>query len=295
MQINPSDMVLFVTVVRAGSFTAAASQLGVTKQSISERIANLEERLSVRLLERTTRQLRVTGAGATYYDRCAAIVTQIDQANNEVQQGETDPVGLIRVASPTLYGRRYLAPVVSKFLIRHPKARVELILASRRINVVEDGLDVAIQIGLLKDSSLVAKKLGEAVMHYVASPRLLKTHGTPKAAELSDARCIGLSPFETWDVGGVRARIDPVLIVSDHEVACDAAVAGVGIARVPAIVCKDAVREGRLKILFPKTPPPTRPIHVVYPSKAYLPSRVRHFVDALTTLVEPLRSGKARA
>ena len=113
MMISPADMLLFAAIVREGSFTRAARQLGITKQTASERIGKLEERLGVRLLERTTRRLRVTDAGATYYERCAAIAAQIDEANSEVQQRQVEPVGLLRVSAPFLYGRRFLTPVVT--------------------------------------------------------------------------------------------------------------------------------------------------------------------------------------
>ncbi|WP_093520316.1 LysR family transcriptional regulator [Stigmatella erecta] len=295
--ISPADMVLFAAVVREESFTRAARQLGLTKQTLSERIRKLEERLGVRLLERTTRRLRVTGAGATYYERCSAIAAQIDEANREVQQRQAEPTGLLRVSSPMLYGRRYLPPVISEYLARYPHARVELVLADRRVHLIEEGLDVAIHIGPLDDSSLVARKLGEGLVHFVASPRFLAKYGTPSARELRSARCIGFSAFETWEAEGVRSRIDPVLTVNDLELACEAAIAGVGIARVPAILCQDAVRDGRLKVLFGSRPAMRRPIHAIYPSRVSLPSKVRLFVDALATLTEPrgkLPSGSRR-
>lgn len=285
--ISPADMMLFATVVRAGSFTGAARQLGITKQTISERIARLEKELGVRLLERTTRQLRVTGSGATYYERCSAIAAQIDEANRELQQREAEPVGLLRVSSPTLYGRRYLAPVISAFLARHPKVQLELVLANRRLHPVEEGWDVAIHIGALEDSSLVVRKLGEAATYLVASPDFLARHGTPRAQDLRSARCIGLGAFETWEVQGVKVRIEPVLAVNDLEVVCEAALAGVGIARVPDILCQEAVREGRLKVLFGPKPSLVRPISAVYPSRLQLPAKVRLFVDALAQHVEP--------
>ena len=286
--ISPADMVLFAAVVREGSFSRAARSLGITKQTTSERIIKLEKQLGVRLLERTTRRLRVTQAGLDYSDRCAAIAAQIDEANREVQQLQAEPIGLLRVSSPSLYGRRYLAPVVSKFLNRHPQARVELLLADRRVNLVEEGIDLAIHMGPLDDSSLVVRKLGEGPLYFVASPRYLARHGRPTAKALQTSRCIGINPFETWHVDGVKARLDPVLIVNDLEVACDAAILGVGIARVPAIVCRDAVRDGRLKVLFGPKPAMLRTISIIYPSRSNLPVKVRLFVDAMTTLVEPL-------
>ena len=288
MMIPPADMILFAAVVREGSFTRAARQFGITKQTASERIARLEERLGVRLLERTTRRLRMTQSGGPYYDRCAAIAAQIDEANSEVQQLQAEPVGLLRVASPTLYGRRYLAPVVADFLSCHPKASVELVLADRRVNLIEEGLDLAIRMGSLDDSSLVVRKLGESPIYFVASPGFLARYGTPSAGELRTARCIGISAFETWEAGNVKSRIDPVLTVNDLEVACEAAIAGVGIARVPAILCREAVRDGRLKVLFGPKPAMLRTIHAVYPSRANLPAKVRLFVDALAALTEPM-------
>ncbi|NVJ24896.1 LysR family transcriptional regulator [Myxococcus sp. AM011] len=286
--ISPADMVLFAAVVREGSFSGAARQLGITKQTTSERIGKLEKQLGVRLLERTTRRLRVTGSGAVYFERCSAIAAQIDEANKEVQQQQVEPVGLLRVSSPVLYGRRYLAPVVSKFLGRYPKARIEVVLADRRINLIEEGLDLAIHIGPLDDSSLVSRKLGEAPVYCVASPGYLSKHGVPRAQDLASARCVGFSAFETWQVMGVKSRIDPVLIVNDLEVACEAALAGVGIARVPAILCRDAVREGRLKVVFGPKPAMVRSVYALYPSRLNLPARVRLFVDAMATLVEPM-------
>ncbi|MBF5041942.1 LysR family transcriptional regulator [Aggregicoccus sp. 17bor-14] len=286
--VSPSDMLLFASIVREGSFTRAARRLGITKQSASERLGKLEAQLGVRLLERTTRQLRVTGPGATYYERCAAIAAQIDEANAEVQQQLAQAMGLLRVSSPSLFGRRYLGPVVSEFLARHPKLQVELVLADRPVHVLEEGLDVAIHAGPLDDSSLVARRLGEGAVYYVASPRYLARHGTPEPRALGAARCIALSAFETWSVGGVKARIEPVLTVNDLEVACDAALAGVGIARVPGILCHEAVRDGRLKVLFGPRPALVRTFHAVYPSRASLPPKVRLFVELLAERLPPM-------
>lgn len=277
--IAPSDMILFAAVVREGSFTRAGSRLGITKQSVSERISRLEAALGVRLLERTTRQLRVTNLGATYYERCAAIAEQVDAANREVQQREGEPVGLLRVTSPSLFARRFLGPVLARFAVEHPASRVELVLADRRVDLVEEGFDLAIHLGPLEESSLVARRLGDAAMRYVASPSYLRRHGRPKSAR--EARCIGLGPFETWNVGGVKTRVEPVLMVNDYELACDAAIAGVGVARVPALVARAAIRAGRLKRLFDGEPAPRRPVSVLYPSRAYLPAKVRVFIDFL--------------
>ena len=347
----PDDMLLFAAVVREGGFTRAARQLGITKQSASERVARLEARLGVRLLERTTRRLRVTDAGAAYAERCAAIAAQVEEANGEVQRRQAEPVGLLRVSAPVLFGRRFLAPVVSDYLTRHPRVRVEVVLANRRVDLLEEGVDVAIQVGELPDTSLTARKLGEgheyvvaspdylarhprvrvevvlanrrvdlleegvdvAIQvgelpdasltarklgegqeYVVASPEHLARHGTPKPGGLREARCVGMRPHETWRVGGAPVRVEPVLVVNDLEVVCEAAIGGVGLARLPALVCGEAVRDGRLRVLFGVETARLRPIHAVYPSRQYLPAKVRLFIDALTRLAVPLLSPRAR-
>ena len=137
-------------------------------------------------------------------------------------------------------------------------------------------------------SSLVARNLAEGPVYFVASPGFLSKYGTPSAKDLQSARCVGFGPFETWQVEGMKSRIDPVLTVNDLEVACEAAIAGVGIARVPAILCREAVRDGRLKILFGPKPAMLRTVYAVYPSRLNLPAKVRLFVDAMETFVEPM-------
>lgn len=282
-------MLLFATVVREGSFTRAAQQLGVTKQTVSERIARLEERLGVRLLERTTRRLRPTEPGTLYYERCSAIAVQIDEANAEVRRRQAEPVGSLRVSAPVLYGRRYLAPVVAEFLCAHPKTRVELLLADRRVDLIEEGFDVAIRIGTMDDSSLTARKLGEGHVYCVASPGFLAEHGRPTLRSLRGLRCVGLRPVETWELGGTRHKMEPVLVVNDFEVACDAAIAGVGVALLPSIVCRHAVADGRLRVVLGPQPAFVLPVVALYPSRRHLPAKVRLFVDALATMIEPMQ------
>jgi DNA-binding transcriptional LysR family regulator len=286
--IPPADMLLFATVVREGSFTRAARQLGVSKQTASERVGKLEERLGVRLLERTTRTLRVTDAGAGYAERCTAIAAQIEEANQAVQARQAEPTGVLRVSTPVLYGRRYLAPIAARYLARYPQTRIELLLADRRVQLIEEGYDLAIRVGNLDDASIAARRLGEGHTYFLASPAYLRTHGRPTPKKLGQARCITLQPFETWTIDGVSTKIEPVLVVNDLEVACDAAIAGVGIVRAPSIVCREAVAKGRLVPLFTEAPALVRPVWAVYPSRRYLPVKVRVFVDLLAELVQPM-------
>jgi len=286
--ISSADMILFAAVVREGSFTGAARHLGLTKQTVSERVARLEEWLGVRLLERTTRRLRVTDAGATYAERCASIALQIDEANSEVQQRQSEPTGWLRVTSPSLYGRRFLGPVIADYLGRYPKVRVEVVLSDHRVNLLEEGLDLAIRIGEMEDSSLTARKLGEGHVYIVASPGFLKQQGTPAPRDFRTARCIGMRPFETWEITGTQVKIEPVLVVNDLEIVCDAAIAGLGIARLPSLVCSEAIREGRLVRLFGSESTALRNVYAVYPSRKHLPAKVRLFIETLAALVEPM-------
>lgn len=286
--IVPTDLLLFASVVSEGSFTAAARLQGITKQSVSQRISHLEEQLGVRLLERTTRRLRPTEAGRRYYERCRAIVSQIDDANREAQQQQREPSGLLRLSAPTLYGRRYLAPVLASYLARFPRVRIELVLAERRVNLIDEGFDLAIRVGTLNDSTLSARRLGEGHVYYVASPTFVAAHGLPTPPALGQLPCIGMQPVENWELAGTRYKVQPQLVVNDLEVACDAAVAGVGIAHVPSIVCAEAVRAGRLRLLFGPDGRLSRPVHAVFPSRRQLSPKVRHFLDALTAQIAPM-------
>lgn len=286
--VSPADMLLFAAVVREGSFTKAARQLGITKQTTSERIAKLEEQLGVRLLERSTRQIRLTDVGSTYFARCSSIATQIEEANAEVQHCQSEPVGLLRISAPVLYGRRFLMPVMTDYLVQHPRVRIEVVLADRRVHLLEEGIDLTIRIGTLDDSSLAARKLGEGYLYYVASPDFLAKHGPLSLRSLGSLRCLGTSPFEVWDVGEEKIKIEPDLVVNDLEMVCDAAIAGVGIARLPSLVCREALLDGRLRLLFGAKSVTSRPVYALYPSRQYLPPKVRLFLDALMQLVAPM-------
>lgn len=292
--IAPSDMLLFAAVVREGSFTRAAHQLGITKQSASERIARLEERLGVRLLERTTRRLRATEIGSRYYERCSTIATQIEEANREAQLQQAEPTGLLRVSAPVLYGRRFLSPVISSYMARYPKVRVDVLLADRRVHLVEEGFDLAIRVGEVDDASLAVRKLGEGHVYYVASPAYVAAHRRLRPRALQELRCIGMRAVETWEVSGISLKIEPALVVNDLEMACEAAVAGVGVARLPALVCRADVESDRLRVLFRAQPAFLRPVYAVFPSRRHMPIKVRVFVDALSALVEPMQPLRLR-
>lgn len=284
--IDPNDMLLFVAVAREGGFTAAARRLGLTKQHLSQRIARLEERLGVRLLERTTRTQRTTEAGAAYLQRCEAIQRQIIEANDEARERQTALVGTLRVSAPVLFGRRFLAPVVCDFMARHPQVRVELLLADRQVDLVGEGFDLAIRVGPLDDSSLTSRLLTTGRVVFVASPALLARHPPLTPGTLGELPCVGMQTHETWSVGGRLIRVEPTLVVNDLELLLAAVIAGLGVARLPTLVCGDTIREGRVRVLHHDGDDGQRPLYLVTPSRRLLPARVRAFVELLLSRVE---------
>jgi DNA-binding transcriptional LysR family regulator len=280
MTPDPAALLVFAEVVRAGSFTAAARALGSTKQAVSLKVARLEDALGVRLLERTTRSLRTTQAGHRYVERCRAIAAEIAAANQEAREAQLAPSGPLRVSAPFLYGRRFLSPLIARFLAAWPKVQVDLQLSDRRVDLVDEGFDLAVRVGELDAPGTVARRLGDAAVHWVVSPRLRRRLGAPTVARLADYPCIARTTSERWAIAGREVHLTPRLVVNDLELACDAAVAGLGVAQVPGFVTAEARRRGQLEVLFPQAT--TRvPLWVVLPGRRFVPPAVRHFVDVL--------------
>lgn len=269
-------------VVREGSFTAAARALGVSKQTVSDRVAALEHEVGVRLLSRTTRRVTPTAAGATYVARVAALLAGLDEAGRDLQAAQREPTGVLRVSAPVLYGRRFLPEVVAAYMTRHPAVRCEVALSDGYVNLYDEGFDVVIRVGAVRDTTLTARRLGSARVRCVASPSFLAAHGAPaRAADLARARCIVVRAGETWEVDGATVRVAPALVVNDLELACDAAVRGVGIARLPSFLCDAPIRAGALRALFDDGEGNERPVWALYAGGTHAPAKVRRFIDAL--------------
>src|SRR4051794_6644985 len=177
MDLN--EMLVFTRVVQAGSFTAGAAALGMPKSSVSRKVSELEERLKARLLQRTTRKLSLTDVGRIYYEHCARIVSEVEDAERAVNSLQETPRGLLRVTAPTNFA--FLGPIVSDYLKRYPEVRVDLFCTGRTVDLVEERFDVAIRAGALADSSLIARSLGSAKWLLVATPAYLKKRGRPKS------------------------------------------------------------------------------------------------------------------
>lgn len=281
--VDWNEMVVFVRVVEEGSFVGAARALGLPKSTISRKVARLEDRLGVRLLHRTTRVVRTTAVGQAYFERCAALVSDAAEAEHLVTSRQERPSGMLRVTASVLFGQRCLSPVVTAFLAAHPEVTVELLLVNRFVDLVDEGFDLAIRAGTLTEADLVARRLGPVYMVLVASPAYLARRKAPVVpADLAAHDCIvvGNEPrTSTWPLGGDRVAVKGPLTVNDLEVARDAALAGLGIARVPSFLVGAELGDGRLVRVLASVPHDNTGIFAVYPTRKHLSTAVRSFVD----------------
>lgn len=280
-------MRVFVAVADHHSFARAARSLGLSASVVTRLVAALEERLATRLLQRTTRTVTLTDAGARYLERARRILSDIEEAEGAAQAERTEPTGRLVVAASNLFGRIAVAPVISAYLARHPGVVGELVLADRVVNLVEDGIDVAVRIGVLADSSLHARRVGETRRVVVASPAYLARRGAPRAPEALAEHAViqftGLQPAPEWRFfAAAQARtiaLSPVFVTNSADAAIAHAERGGGLTMALAYQVVDAVRAGRLEVVLSDHEPPPLPIHLVYPTARLLSAKVRAFVE----------------
>jgi DNA-binding transcriptional LysR family regulator len=291
MDLN--EITVFTSVVQAGSFTAAAKALGMPKSTVSRKVSDLEARLNARLLQRTTRKLSLTDAGRTYFDYGVRIVHEIEQAESAVGSLQDTPRGLLRVtAGPN---GAWLGEIIADFLRKYPEVQLELLCTGRSVDLVEERFDLGIRAGVLADSSLIARSLGSVTWFLVAAASYLKKHRRPRAPEdLKDHDCLifgtgstsvnlRLQNGDDTKQVAVAARV----LVSDMDIVRSAAVAGLGIAMLPAYLCVEDVRAGRLERVLREWAAPPTPVHVVYPSARLLSAKVKTFIEHLQKRMTP--------
>jgi DNA-binding transcriptional LysR family regulator len=281
-----NDIVVFAKVAREGSFSRAARALGMPRSTVSERVARLESTLGVRLLERTTRSLRLTASGSAYFGHVSRIVQELEEAEAAVTAAHKSPRGVLRVASPLLFAQVFLAEVVSEYLARYPDVKIELIVADRAFDVLDEGLDVAVHALGTLDAQLVARKLGIGERYCVASPAYLEARGMPSTPEeLRSHACLVIGPERatTWafesDGATESVTIAARYAVTSVELVHRATLAGHGVAVLPSFLCANDLASGRLvRVLAPWSAGETT-VHLVYPSHRHLSARVRAFVE----------------
>ncbi len=284
------DMRIFVNAVDAMSFTGAAAKLGLSKQFVSRRISSLEQALGARLLLRTTRRLAVTDLGRVYYDRARRILDDVEAANLAVSSQGERPRGNLRVSAPMSFGTMFLGSVIPSFLTTFPDVTIELELNDRTVDIIGEGYDVAVRIGALADSSLIARAIAPMRMVTCASPRYLETHDAPPTPDDLHAHALlpyGHSQRVNWtytrDGHSVEIPVAGRLRVNNGELARDAAVAGLGITWLPVFIVAPALLSGRLVTVLDEFAPAPSAIHVVYPQHRQASLVIRAFSDFLSS------------
>jgi DNA-binding transcriptional LysR family regulator len=285
-------MTAFVAVAEARGFAPAARRLRRSPSAVTRLVAGLEQRLSIRLLQRTTRSVALTDAGARYLDRARRILAALEEAEGTARAERTEPAGRFVVAAPNVFGRREVAPLVSDFLARHPKVVGELTLADRMVHLVEEGVDLAVRIGVLEDSSLVARKVGETRRVVVGSPGYLASRRRPRRpADLASHAIVqftALSPSPEWHFHErgreLRVSLAPRFATNSADAAIAHAERGGGLAMVLGYQVMEGVKAGRLEVVLTRFEPPPLPIQLVHPGARLVSANVRAFVDlALST------------
>jgi len=282
-------MQAFVAVADLQGFAPAARKLKLSPSAITRLVAALEERLGARLLQRTTRSVTLTDAGTRYLERARRILADIEEAERAAESERTRPSGRLVVSAPLGFGRLHVSPVMTAYLKRYPDVAAELRLQDRMISLVEDGVDLAVRIGELADSSLVARHVGEMRRIVVASPAYLKARGEPKnpaALVAHDTIQFGNTGPADWRFidGGTEVRVDstPRFSTNSSDAALQYAEAGGGLTRLMAYQAAASLKVGKVKIVLEKFEPPALPIHIVYPTSRLLSAKVRAFIDLVT-------------
>jgi DNA-binding transcriptional LysR family regulator len=280
-------MAVFVGVISAGSFTAAAQALGHSTSYVSKEITRLEKRLGSRLLNRTTRTISLTDAGRAYYERSNQIVIDAENAELSINQLQEKPSGLLRINAPVSFGTNYLLDVLPQFMQRYPDVKLEVEFNERLVDVVAEGYDVVIRVGDINDSNLVARKFTSSRSVVVASPDYLKRKGCPKQAEdLVQHDCIAYSllPMPTqWsfykDGARTNVTVDPRAMCNLAAIEIAMVMQGIGITQIPLFTCEKEVANGDLKIILEDYDQKKHDVYAVFPHRQYLTAKVRVFVD----------------
>jgi DNA-binding transcriptional LysR family regulator len=285
-------MQAFVAVADLRGFAPAARKLGLSPSGVTRLIAALEDRLGARLLQRTTRSVALTDVGSRYLERARRILADVEEAEGSARDERTRPRGRLVVSAPVGFGRLHVSPIMSEYLKRHAEVSGDLRLSDRFVNLVEDGIDCAVRIGHLADSSLVARHVGEMRRIVVASSDYLRRRGEPDAPEALGAHQTiqfgATTAVPDWhfvrDGNEIRVALTPRLSTNSADAAIQYAEQGGGLTRVLAYQAAEAIKRGRLKIVLANFEQPPLPIHVVYPTSRLLSAKVRTFIDLVTEI-----------
>jgi DNA-binding transcriptional LysR family regulator len=287
MDVN--DVLIFVRVIQAGSFSRAAKLLKMPVSTVSRRVAELEEELGVPLIQRTTRSLKITDVGSAYFEHGKTIAAEIEKAEALVTNLQSIPQGLLKITAAADFGTRFLGEIVTDFLKTNPRVQADVLLTERVVDLVGEGFDLAIRMGELDDSSLMARKLGSLNMFVYASPDFLKISGEPKSClDLAKQECIRFTgeDDQRWSLKSSKGaqmtvKVSGRITSNNMESVRTFALAGAGFALMPKYLCDEDVKAGRLKIVLKDWAQNTGPIHLVFPGQKFQLPKVRAFADHL--------------
>lgn len=286
-----NGMVVFAAVVETGSFTSAARELGQSKSAVSKQVSKLEDRLGARLLHRTTRKLTLTDVGQAFYERCQRIVEEAEEAELAVTTMQQCPQGRLKISIPHSYGSRHIIPIAAEFMERYQDITVDASFNDRRVDLLEEGFDLAIRIGILQDSSLIARKISEVRSHVVSAPAYWDRHGRPHhPQELADHNCFTYSNLDTPNIwrfpqasgDEISVRVDGRLHSNSGDISLAVAKAGMGVARLPTFFfCENELKSGVLEEVLKDYAQARMGVYAVYPHARHLTTKVRVFIDFL--------------
>ena len=292
MDLN--EVSVFIKVVQLGSFSQAAKQLGMPNSTVSSKVSSLEKRLGTTLIQRTTRRLNVTPVGLAYFKRCIEGLEAINAAESEIAASQGEAQGLLRITAPVELGGAILPLLISEYTKKYPKVSVEILLTDRSVELLAESVDLAIRAGELKDSTLIAKKLGMVHFAPFASPKYLKTAGSPThPRELRQHECLHFTPlgFEQWTLmsskGTLNVPVASRFTINDLNMLKALAVMGSGVALLPTFFCFPEVKAGKLIRVLPEWKTKPAPVHFVYPAQRFVTPKLSAFIA--------LNSDKVRA
>ena len=279
----------FAKVVATRSFAEAGRRLGLTRSAVSKAVMELERTLGARLLDRTTRRVAPTEAGLAYYERCIAILAQVEETELQISRLHDEPKGVLKINAPMTFGMLYLGSAVADFMVRYSDLTVELTLNDRFIDPIEEGVDVTVRIGTLSDSSLIARRLVPARRVLAAAPDYIARHGMPKEpADLVQHRCLNYghtTSLQRWQLMDgdkiISVPISASLCSNNGDVLRAAAVKGNGITLLPTFIIGPDLKESRLQVVLPAHPPTDLGIYALYAPNRYLAAKTRLFIDFL--------------
>ncbi len=285
-----SDLDIFARVARTGNMSAAGREMGLSPAVVSKRVSLLEERLGARLFQRTTRHLTLTETGEGYFKRVVDILSLVEEAEDFVSRRNTTPRGQLKITAPTCFSRLHIAPYLADFIAKYPEIDLDFQITDNLIDIIRDGFDLAIRIGELEDSSLVAKKLAPESRVMCATPAYLKTHGTPQSlSDLEGHNCLSAGAQDVWRLQGPdgqhQLRLTGNIRSNSAEFTRQAILAGLGIGLRSTWDIGPELKNGDLEIVLPQYSGSNNiAIYAVYPSREFMPSKVNVFIDFLAEL-----------